>query len=110
MAQVSHDVQTGEIPKPNTGFIWRTFWILFIVTTLEFVVALALPIAHWIKVILYVIMTVIKAAYIVAEFMHLRYEVRFLIYAIILPMAFVVWLLVALIVEGGSIFYMYQNR
>ncbi|MCS6822388.1 MAG: cytochrome C oxidase subunit IV family protein [Microscillaceae bacterium] len=106
MAQVQHATHAHEHQKPNTKAIWRTFWILLVVTTLEFIVALGTPFSHGIKVVLYAIMTIIKAFYIVAEFMHLRYEVRFLIWAIILPMVFVVWLLVALIVEGGSIFQM----
>ena len=50
-------------------------------------------------------LTIVKAGYIIGEFMHLRYEVKFLIYAILLPMIFVVWLVGALITEGGSIFY-----
>jgi cytochrome c oxidase subunit IV len=103
----SHDTHTGEIAKPNTKAIWRTFWILLIITTIEFVVALA-PFLMWIphtwKVVLYAIMTIMKAAYIVGEFMHLKHEVKFLIYAILLPMVFVAWLLLAMIWEGGSIF------
>jgi cytochrome c oxidase subunit IV len=35
--------------------------------------------------------------------MHLRDEVKSLIWTVILPAMFVVWLLVALIVEGGYI-------
>lgn len=106
MADLSQDLhQTGEIAKPNTKVIWRTFWILLAITAVEFFIALALPIDHWIKVGLYIILTIAKAAYIVGEFMHLRHEVKFLIWAILLPMTFVVWLLIALITEGGSIFY-----
>jgi cytochrome c oxidase subunit IV len=48
-------------------------------------------------------MTIIKAFYIVGEFMHLRHEVKMLIWSILLPMMFVVWLLITLIYEGGSI-------
>lgn len=111
MAEVhaSHDTHTGEIAKPNTKAIWRTFWILLGITVLEFIVALAVPtsiVSHQFKVALYAIMTVFKAGYIVGEFMHLRHEVKFLIYAILLPMIFVAWLLLALIWEGGSIFHL----
>jgi cytochrome c oxidase subunit IV len=100
--------KSGEAPKPNTAAIWRTFWILLIITTLEFIVALAIPLSiisqTW-KVVLYVIMTILKAGYIVGEFMHLSHEVRFLIYAILLPMVFVVWLLIALIAEGSYMYF-----
>jgi cytochrome c oxidase subunit IV len=49
-------------------------------------------------------MTIVKAFYIVGEFMHLKHEVKSLIWAALLPCIFVVWLLIALITEGGSIF------
>lgn len=106
---LAKDAHNGEIPKPNTAAIWRTFYILLAITVLEFIVALApflAGIPHGWKVVLYAIMTIAKAGYIVGEFMHLRHEVKFLIYAILLPMIFVVWLLLALIYEGGSVFYL----
>jgi cytochrome c oxidase subunit 4 len=47
---------------------------------------------------------VVKAFYIVSEFMHLGHEVKGLIYSVILPMIFIVWLIVALVnLEGGSV-------
>ncbi|MDX2303003.1 MAG: cytochrome C oxidase subunit IV family protein [Microscillaceae bacterium] len=98
-------IEEGQIPKPNTAWIWRTFWILFAVTVVEFIIALALPLPKGVKVSMYIFLTIVKAGYIIGEFMHLKYEVRFLLFAILLPMVFVVWLVGALIVEGGSIFY-----
>lgn len=103
----THHIQTGEIPKPQTAAIWRTFWILLGITALEFVVALAVPdsiLSHGVKVMLYIIMTIAKAAYIIGEFMHLGHEVKFLQYSILFPMAFIVWLLGACIWESGSLF------
>jgi|GEM_PF-198942 len=106
MAHTQH-IQTGEIAKPNTAAIWRTFYILLAITAAEFIIALAIPdsvISHGPKVFLYIIMTLAKAAYIVAEFMHLGHEVRFLIYAIILPMMFIAWLLLAMFWESASVY------
>jgi cytochrome c oxidase subunit IV len=108
MAHSSEHLQPGEIPKPQTKAIWNTFWVLLGITAVEFIVALAIPdsvINHTWKVVLYTIMTIAKAGYIVGEFMHLKHEVKFLIYAILLPMVLVVWLLVALIAEGSMLFY-----
>jgi cytochrome c oxidase subunit IV len=48
-------------------------------------------------------MTIVKAGYIVGEFMHLRYEVKVLIWSILIPMIFIVWMLVAFIYEGMAI-------
>ncbi len=104
----STQVQTqsghSEHKKPQTKLIWKTFWILLGLTVLEFIIAFTLP-SSMFKVGLFIFLTIVKAAYIVGEFMHLRYEVKFLIWTILLPMIFVAWLLLALITEGGSIFY-----
>jgi cytochrome c oxidase subunit IV len=45
----------------------------------------------------------VKAFYIVGEFMHLKGEVKTLIWAIVVPLAFIVWLIAALLVEGDAI-------
>ena len=108
----THHIQTGEIPKPQTAAIWRTFWILLGITALEFVVALAVPdsiLSHGVKVMLYIIMTIAKAAYIISEFMHLGHEVKFLQYSVLFPMAFIVWLLGACIWESGSLFNLQEK-
>ncbi|MFN8346478.1 MAG: cytochrome C oxidase subunit IV family protein [Spirosomataceae bacterium] len=83
--------------------IWRTFWILLVITALEFLIAFTLH-AGFLKTSIFVVMTIVKAFFIVGEFMHLKHEVKSLIYTILIPCIFVLWLLVALIREGGSIF------
>lgn len=83
--------------------IWRTFWILLGITALEFAIAFTLN-AGLLKTSIFVGMTIVKAFYIVGEFMHLKHEVKSLIWAILIPCIFVVWLLIALMREGGSIF------
>jgi cytochrome c oxidase subunit 4 len=83
--------------------IWRTFWILLAITALEFAIAFTLD-AGLLKTSIFVGMTIVKAFYIVGEFMHLKHEMKSLIWAILIPCIFVVWLLIALMREGGSIF------
>jgi cytochrome c oxidase subunit 4 len=83
--------------------IWRTFWILLAITALEFAIAFTID-AGLLKTSIFVGMTIVKAFYIVGEFMHLKHEVKSLIWAILIPCIFVVWLLIALMREGGSIF------
>src|SRR5690349_5724357 len=97
-----HSHQPGEIPKPHTKEIWRTFWILAGITTLEFVIAFTMT-HGLLRVAIFVGMTLIKAFYIVAEFMHLKMEVKTLIYSIVIPLVFIVWLIIALLMEGNSI-------
>ena len=92
-----------EIAPPNTGAIWKTFWILLILTAIEFVIAFTMP-ANTLRVAIFCGMTIVKAFYIVGEFMHLKHEVKSLIWMVLIPTLFVVWLLVALIYEGGHLY------
>ncbi len=97
-----HHASTGGIAKPQTQAIWKTFWILLGITALEFIIAFTMK-SGPLRVAIFVGMTLVKAFYIVAEFMHLKGEVKFLIWSILIPLVFVIWLLIALIVEGGAI-------
>ena len=90
-------------PSANTKLIWRTFIILCVITAFEFLIAFTMT-AGPLRVFIFVGMTIIKAFYIVAEFMHLKHEVKSLIWVILLPIIFIIWLLLALMYEGGSIF------
>ncbi|WP_266362283.1 cytochrome C oxidase subunit IV family protein [Tellurirhabdus rosea] len=98
-----HNDGEHEVAPAQTGTIWRTFWILAAITALEFIIAFTIP-AGTIKTAIFVGMTIVKAFYIVGEFMHLKHETKSLIWSILLPCIFVVWLLIALLMEGGSIF------
>jgi cytochrome c oxidase subunit IV len=97
-----HSASTGGTAKPQTKVIWRTFWILFAITALEFIIAFTMT-HGWFRVSIFVMMTLVKAFYIVGEFMHLKGEVKTLIWTIVLPLAFIVWFIVALLVEGDAI-------
>lgn len=96
---------TGEIPKPQTRAIWRTFIILVAITALEFVFAFFME-PGTTRNVIFIILTLFKAFYIVAEFMHLKHETKALIWTIIIPLALIVWLMVALIAEGS---YYYES-
>jgi cytochrome c oxidase subunit IV len=103
-AHHDHDDHAGtEVAPADTSMIWRTFIILSVITAFEFTLAYVMP-AGTLRTSIFVGMTLVKAFYIVGEFMHLKHEVKSLIWAITIPVIFVVWLLVALMTEGGSIF------
>lgn len=98
-------VQVQPPDKAKIRKIWVTAGILAFITALEFLVAFTIPLEMAVtRISIFVGMTIVKAFYIVGEFMHLKYEVKVLIWSILLPMIFVAWLLVALIYEGTSIF------
>lgn len=93
---------TVAIEKGNTWVIWRTFWILLAVTSLEFLIAFTVD-GKLIRITTFLLLTLVKAFYIVGEFMHLKHEAKTLIWSILIPTIFVVWLVVALMVEGDYI-------
>ncbi|AHJ98704.1 hypothetical protein Hsw_3109 [Hymenobacter swuensis DY53] len=97
-----HPAHTGEIAKPNTAWIWKTFWVITAITALEFVIAFVMP-ASTLRNSIFIILTICKAFFIVAEFMHLKHETKGLIWTILIPMSLLIWLLVALITEGNAI-------
>ena len=84
--------------------IWRTFWILLVVTVVEIAMAVTLT-GHVPQIILnifYVLMSGAKAFFIVSVFMHLRFEIKYLVITILIPMTFLLFAVVALLAEGNS--------
>jgi len=104
----THDpgLSQEEIRKANVKKILTVTAILAGVTILEFILAFSWPDGadRTILNVLFIILTLVKAFYIVAEFMHLSGEVKLLVYSIVLPIVFVVWLTIALWLEGDAIF------
>jgi len=91
-----------EAHKANVRNIWKVTAILAGITFFEFTLAFMIA-PGMARNAIFIILTIVKAFYIVAEFMHLRSEAKSLIYAIIFPLAFVVWFIIALLSEGSFI-------
>ena len=93
-------------PSFSTKAIWRTFWILLIITCAELTVGMFIaPHFHNLKImfnILYIFLTIIKAFYIVAEFMHLRHELKNLLMTIVVPLFLFFWFIGAFLWDGNS--------
>lgn len=103
-----HHSSTGAVkvlPRDRSKIlkIWKTAGLLGVVTGIEFVLAFTMERGNLLTAI-FVGLTLVKAFYIIAEFMHLKYETKTLIWSIILPLIFVVWLITALLSEGAAIF------
>jgi cytochrome c oxidase subunit IV len=107
MAHAEH-LSAEEAKKANVRTILRVTAILSGITALEFALALGWPESmndmRWILNMVFLTLTVFKAFYIIADFMHLRHEAILLILSIMLPTMFVVWLIVALLIEGDAIY------
>ncbi len=93
--------------------IIRTAWILTGLTAFEFLIAFTKAFyAEWfglsdrasylIVLVTFLVLTLLKAFYIVAEFMHLKHEVKRLAFTIVVPFLFIIWLIIGLIVEGNT--------
>ena len=93
-------------PTFSTKTIWRTFWILLIITCIELIIGMFIaPRFYSLKIffnILYIFLTLLKAFYIVAEFMHLRHELKNLIMTIVVPLFLFVWFVAAFLWDGNS--------
>lgn len=98
---VEHSEDHGTMTKKR---IWKVFFILLGITIVEFILALAVPatvLPHSIKNFAYVILTLVKAYYIVAFFMHLKFEKYALIVGILVSFIFIVYFIVLMLTEGN---------
>jgi cytochrome c oxidase subunit IV len=103
---VTTELHHGDEHSFSTKAIWRTFWILLIITVIELALAILyyetdfLP-KHFLNGI-FIIGTLAKAFFIVAEFMHLKYEIKNLILSIAIPAMLFIWFLTAFLWDGNS--------
>jgi len=94
-----------ESPADIKKQIWRTFWILSFLTVIDIVLYFALLSYHsmW-KNTLFILLGVVKAFYIVAVFMHMKFERKALAGIIILPFLLVLVLIWLVLIECGYTF------
>lgn len=87
--------------------IWRTFWIMLGITVVEFAIAFLkgpFQLNHLFVVTVFISLTIVKAFYIIAEFMHLKHEAKMLILSLSLPIIFIIWFIISMLYEGNAIF------
>ena len=102
----------------NTKRIWTVFGILSVITIVEVIFGilkpdalhmnsfLALNLLNW----LFIILTLVKAYYIVYAFMHMEGETATLRNSVIWPLIFlVVYLLFILLTEADYVFEVFKN-
>ena len=90
--------------KAKIQKVLRVALILSIATAIEFVIAFVMQ-AGATKTAIFVVLTIVKAFYIVGEFMHLSHERKSLIWSVLFPMIFVALLIFILIYESGHVVY-----
>lgn|SRR5690606_11286628 len=88
--------------------IWVVFFYLLGITALEFFIALyMIPkglVGHGIGNFAYIILTLVKAYYIVAYFMHLKFERFALKTGITVSLVFIVYFIILMLTEGSYLF------
>lgn len=104
-----HGYYTGDIHNQfveehhdpgNVKVIWRTFWILLFVTMGEVGIAFT-SISRDILLVVFIALTIVKAYFIIAYFMHLKHEKVAFKYSILLPFFLILYLIVMAIAEGN---------
>ena len=100
--EVHHE--EGEHETMTRGRIWKVFFILLGITCVEFFIALIIVPKHPDLLVyanpVYIILTLFKAFYIVAYFMHLKFEKMGLALSIIVPILFIIGLILVLTNES----------
>ncbi|MCZ2458301.1 MAG: cytochrome C oxidase subunit IV family protein [Chitinophagales bacterium] len=89
--------------------IWKTFWILLIITIVELALGLLLHKLDlpdntkrmMIKGVI-IILSLAKAYFIVAIFMHLGDEMSKMILSILIPLLLIIWVIVAFLIDGTA--------
>jgi cytochrome c oxidase subunit 4 len=103
------DVESTE-SKHQIKKIWKVFWILLLITMVE--VVLGMFFSHDMPKVLVAVMflalTILKAGYIVAIFMHLGDEVKNFIIAVMIPLVLFIWFIIAFLADGG--FWLHMNQ
>ena len=103
------DVNSDE-SKNQVKRIWKIFWILLVITVVEVIMGMffshSLP-----KAVAnggFLILTIVKAGYIVAVFMHLGDELKNFMVTVLVPLVLFVWFIIAFLADGG--FWLKMNN
>lgn len=110
MSNISHTEEHahGEHEGMTKSKIWKVFGILLLITVIEFIIAL------WVKPqgylgehaklignVIYIGLTLLKAFYIVAYFMHLKFEKLGLQLSLTVSFVFIIYFIALMLIEGG---------
>lgn len=104
MGEIEHHILPDEQYHSQVKAVWRATYILAIVTVVEVGMAIFWP-DGWSRLVLnllFIFMSLMKAFFIVGEFMHLKYELRALVLSILVPLLFLIWAIIAFSLEGDS--------
>lgn len=99
---ISHESVEKAHSGLNTKVIWKVFWILLGVTIFEVGISFT-GISKEVLLYTFIVLTIVKAYYIVGYFMHMKFEVMPLQWSILLPFVLIVYLIFIAIYEGTAL-------
>lgn len=91
-----YEVHVHENAKKE---IWKTFWILLVITLFEVGIAFS-SLPKSVLQLIFIVLTIVKSYFIVFTFMHLKNERKFLRWIILLPFLFICYLIAVALREG----------
>lgn len=112
---ISPEITFHHEPASDTKRIWKTFWVLLVITIIELGLGLlmyAIEFPYGVNLAIkggIVILSLAKAFYIVSVFMHLGDEIRNMIMTIVVPLLLFIWFIAAFLWDGSS-FNNLRNR
>ncbi len=103
----STEITYEHEPAKNTKKIWKTFWILLALTIAELTLGLSHYALHieegflllFIKGAM-IILSLLKAVYIVMTFMHLGDELKSFQLTVLIPLLLFIWFILAFLWDG----------
>ena len=103
------DVNSPE-SKAQVKKIWGIFWILLVITVAEVLMGMFLShsLPRGFVNLMFLVMTVIKAGFIVVYFMHLGDELKNFMVTVLIPLVLFVWFIIAFLADGG--FWLHMNN
>jgi len=107
--QHHEDVNSSE-SKGQVKRIWKIFWILLVITIAEVMMGMfashSLP--GGVGAVIFLLLTLVKAGFIVAVFMHLGDERKNFLVTVMLPLILFIWFIIAFLADGG--FWLRMNN
>lgn len=92
-------VWVPKVQSHGTSDIWKRFWILLGLTVVDVGFYFVLP-PNMLRNILFIVLGIVKAWFIVGTFMHMKHEKKSLAYMIVLPMSLILFFLALMMYEG----------
>ncbi len=99
----AHNEEDG---KKLRRTLWNVFWIMLIITIFELIIGFMAPGNGWSGTLwlktLFIVLTIVKAGFIVMAFMHLGHENKFFKYTVLAPYVVFMFYLIFISLNEGT--------